>query len=375
MMGGRAGGFVLVRRARPSRAMAVLAPLAAAGFTLLAGLLVFAALGRDPWHAFAQFFLVPVSTANGVSELLLKASPLALIGLGLSISYRANVWNIGAEGQMYIGGLCAAGVAIFWEPRLGAASLPVMILAGALGGMAWASLTALCRTRFQANEILVSLMLTYVADFIIKYMVYGPWKDPQANNFPVTVSFADSALFPLVASLGSVLFEGTRLNLSVLMPLVAVPLAWFFAERSFAGFQLAVAGAAPQAARYAGYSASRAVWTAMLLGGGLAGLAGVGEVAGPLGQLNDRWTPGYGFTAIIVAALARFNPLAVVPAALLIALLALGGEAAQIELQLPQAIGQMFQGLLLMALLASEVLIRFRVRRARGERGAGGGAR
>jgi simple sugar transport system permease protein len=358
-------GFELVRRAAPSRRMQVLAPVQAVLLTLFAGLGLFAVLGQDPLHAFHEFFIAPVSSANGLSELLLKASPLCLIGLGLAIAYRANVWNIGAEGQMYIGGVCATGLAIHFQDSWGPFLLPAMIVAGALGGMLWASITALCRARFNASEILVSLMLTYVANMVVKYLVFGPWQDPQANNFPLTVEFQDDALFPLLAAMGWDWFDGARLNLSVLITLVAIPLAWFFCERTFAGFQLLVAGAAPAAARYAGFSAPRAVWVAMLVSGGAAGLAGVSEVAGPIGQLNDRWTPEYGFTAIIVAALARLNPLAVPFAALLMALLYLGGESVQIALQLPKSISQVFQGLLLMFLLGSEVLVRFRLRRRR----------
>ncbi len=356
-------GFELVRRAAPSRRMQVLAPLQAVLLTLMAGLGLFALLGQNPMHAFHEFFIAPLSTANGVSELLLKASPLCLIGLGLAIAYRANVWNIGAEGQMYMGGVFATGLAIHFQESWGAFLLPAMIVAGMAGGMLWASLTALCRARFHASEILVSLMLTYVANLVVKYLVFGPWQDPQANNFPLTVEFQDNALFPLLAALGWEWFEGTRLNLSIVITLVAIPLAWFFCQRTFAGFQLAVAGVAPAAARYAGFSASRAIWMAMLASGGAAGLAGVSEVAGPIGQLNDRWTPEYGFTAIIVATLARLNPLAVPVAALLMALLYLGGESVQIGLQLPKSISQVFQGLLLMFLLGSEVLVRFRLRR------------
>jgi ABC-type uncharacterized transport system permease subunit len=358
-------GFELARRAEPSRLMKFLAPLQAIVLTLLVGLGIFAALGQDPWHAFWQFFIAPVSDANGISELLLKASPLCLIGLGLAISYRANVWNIGAEGQMYMGGVFATGIAIHFQDSWGAATLPAMILAGSVGGMLWASLTAFCRAQLHASEILVSLMLTYVASLVIKYLVFGPWQDPHANNFPLTVNFEDNATFPLFASLGWDWLQGTRLNLSIVITLIAIPLAWFFAERTFPGFQLSVGGLAPAAARYAGYSDRKAVWAAMLIGGAAAGLAGVSEVAGPIGQLNDRWAPQYGFTAIIVATLARLHPLGVPLAALLMALLYLGGETVQIELQLPQAISFVFQGLLLMFLLGSEVLVRYRVRRTR----------
>lgn len=353
--------FRLVPRVEPSQRMLVLAPLLAVLLTLVAGLTIFAALGQNPLHAFRAFFIDPVSDANGISELLLKASPLCLIALGLAIGYRANIWNIGAEGQMYLGGIFATGLAIYYYEGGGPWLLPLMILAGAIGGALWTSITAFCRAQFHANEILVSLMLTYVADLLVKFLVFGPWQDPMANNFPITVSFNDHALFAPLASFGWEIWEGTRINTSVFITLIAIPLAWFFMDRSFAGFQLSVAGLAPGAARYAGYREKRMIWLALLLSGLAAGIAGVTEVAGPLGQLNDRWTPGYGFTAIIVATLGRLHAVGIVIASLLMALLYLGGEAVQISMQLPKAVSSVFQGLLLLFLLGCDVLVNYRV--------------
>jgi ABC-type uncharacterized transport system permease subunit len=352
----------LTPRASPSRRMLLVAPLLAVLLTLLAGLIVFASLGQSPLAAFRVFFIEPISDMNGVSELLIKASPLCLIALGLAIGFRANIWNIGAEGQMYVGGIFATGLAIHFNESGGAWLLPAMIVAGAFGGALWASITAFFRARFHTNEILVSLMLTYVADLLVKFLVYGPWQDPAANNFPVTVTFSDDAQFSMLASFMGEWLEGTRINTSLFITIIAVPLAYLFMEKSFIGFQLSVAGAAPAAARYAGFSDKRMVWIALLIGGAAAGLAGVGEVAGPIGNLNDRWTPGYGFTAIIVAALGRMNAVGIVLASLLMALLYLGGEAAQVSLQLPKAISQVFMGLLLMFLLGCDVLVNYRLR-------------
>jgi simple sugar transport system permease protein len=353
----------LLRRATPSSAMQFLSPLLAVALTLVCGLAILLMLGQPPLRAFHALFIEPVSTMNGVSELLLTASPLCLIALGLAIGFRANVWNIGAEGQLYLGGICATGIAIHWQNEWGMWTLPAMLAAGTAGGALWASITAFLRARLRANEILVSLMLTYVADQIVKYLVYGPWRDPAANNFPLTVEFADNALFPLLQGFGWDGFEGTRINASILITLIAIPLAWLFVKRSLPGFQLEVSGLAPAAARYAGFSEARAIWTGLLIGGAAAGLAGAAELAGPIGKLNDRWTPGYGFTAIIVAALGRLHPLGIPLAALLIAFLNIGGEAGQIALQLPKAISQVFQGLLLMFLLGSDVLVNYRVAR------------
>ena len=351
----------LVARPQPSRTMLLAAPLLAVAITLLLGLAMFAALGHDPRTAFYAFFVEPVANVNGVSELLLKASPLCLMALALAIGFRANVWNIGAEGQMYLGGIFASGVAIHYHDATGAWLLPAMVIAGAVGGALWASITALARASFHASEILVSLMLTYVADALVKYLVYGPWRDPAANNFPITISFSDAALFAPFATLGLESLEGTRLNTSILITLVAIPLAWFFMDRSYPGVQLRVAGLAPTAARYAGYAEKRMIWIALLLGGAAAGVAGVMDVAGPLGNLNDRWMPGYGFTAIIVATLGRLHAVGIVLASLLMALLYLGGETVQLTMQLPRAVSQVFQGLLLMALLGCDVLVNYRV--------------
>ena len=356
--------YRLVPRTEPSAAMRVGAPLIATAFTLLVGVAVFASMGMNPARAFHAFLIEPLSSINGVSELLLKASPLCLIALGLAAGYRANVWNIGAEGQMYLGGIFATGLAIHFNQGGHAWLLPAMVLAGAIGGALWAAIPAFLRTRFYANEILVSLMLTYVADLLVKFLVYGPWQDPAANNFPLTVSFSDDALFPLFAALGIEALDGTRVNLSLLITLVALPLAWLFMQRTFAGFQLTVAGQAPGAARYAGFSGKLAIWMAMLIGGAAAGVAGVMELAGPIGQLNDRWTPGYGFTAIIVATLGRLHPVGIGLASLLLALLYLGGESVQITLQLPKAVSLVFQGVLLMALLGADVLVNYRLVRS-----------
>jgi simple sugar transport system permease protein len=350
----------LVRRPAPSRAMLWTSPVIAVAATFALGAALFSALGQPAGAALHALFIAPVTDLNGVSELLLKASPLCLIALGLAIGFRSNVWNIGAEGQMYIGAVFATGLAIHFQSAWGAWMLPAMIVAGIAGGLLWAAIVAALRAHLHASEILVSLMLTYVAALIVKYLVFGPWQDPAANNFPLTVSFEDNALFsPLLDYLG--FLEGTRVNTSLLFALIAIPLAWVFMKHSFTGFQLRVAGDAPAAARYAGHSEKRAIWIALLIGGAAAGLAGVTEVAGPIGQLNDRWVPGYGFTAIIVAALGRLHPVGIAVAALLMALLYIGGETAQVALQLPKAVSLVFQGLLLMSLLAFEVLVHFRV--------------
>ena len=336
-------------------------PLIAAALTLSTGFVLFAVLGKDPFAAFHAFFIAPIASVNGVAELLIKASPLVLIAVGLAVGFRGNVWNIGAEGQLTVGAIAATGLSL--QPALSESSLllPAMIVAGAVGGMAWGAIPALLRTRFNANEILVSLMLTYVAQLWLSYLVLGPWRDPQGFNFPQSQPFSDAALYPL-------LLDGTRLNASVIVALAAVAAAWVFLGKSYVGYQMRVTGLADAAARYAGFSARRTIWIGMLAGGGAAGLAGIGEVAGPLGQLLPTVSPGYGFAAIIVAFVGRLDPIGIVLAGLLLSLLYLGGDAAQISMGLPASIAALFQGALLLFLLATDVFVNYRIRWVRAPR-------
>ena len=345
----------LETRAEPSRLMGYLSPLFAAALTVIAGFILFSALGKNPLQAFYTFFVYPVHDLNGFAELLLKASPLMLIGVGLACGYRANVWNIGAEGQLVLGAIFAGGVALYFHGSESALILPTMVVAGAIGGMLWAAIPALLRTRFNTNEILVSLMLVYVANFLLSWLVHEPWRDPEGFNFPQSKQFTEAALYP-------VLISGTRLNVGFLISLAAVGAGYIFLNRSFLGFQMRVAGLADAAARYAGFNANRMIWLGLLLGGAAAGIAGMGEVAGPIGQLLPSVSPGYGFAAIIVAFVGRLHPIGILLASLLMSLLYLGGEAAQMGLQLPSAMTGLFQGMLLFFLLGSDVFINYRIK-------------
>jgi len=356
--------FRLQARVAPSPAMQFVAPLVAVSLTLAFGWLIFGLLGRNPGQAMVAFFIAPLSSINGWSELVLKASPLCLIGLGLAIGYRANVWNIGAEGQMLFGGIAASGVAIHFSNTSGAWILPLMMLAGVAGGAVWAAIPAFLKSRFNANEILVSLMLTYVASQLLIFLVSGPWRDPNGMNFPISEMFGDDKLYPTLYRLTHLaVLRGTRINASVFLTLLAIPVAWVFLRKSFAGFRMSVGGLAPLAARYAGFSDKKTIWMSLLIGGGLAGLAGMGEIAGPIGQLQATWSPGYGFTAIIVAFLGRLHPVGIALASLLMALLYLGGESVQTTLQLPQAISGVFQALLLFFLLGCDLFVNYQLRR------------
>ena len=350
------GGWRLERRPAPSRSMLLATPPLAVALTVLAGAALFALLGFDPLAALAAYFVTPLSTLYGLGELGVKATPLAMIGIGLALGFRGNVWNIGAEGQLTLGAICAGGLALAFYGDEGPWLLPLMMLAGALGGLVYAAVPAFLRTRFNANEILTSLMLTYVAGLLLSYLVTGPWRDPDGFNFPESRLFSDAALLPVI-------LEGTRLHLGAPMALAAVATGWVIVARTFVGFQLKVVGLTPVAAGYAGFSQARTIWFTLLLSGGLAGLAGAIEVSGPIGQLQPSVSPGYGFTAIIVAFLGRLHPVGVLLAALLMALSYLGGEQAQIDLGLPLAVTGVFQGMLLFFLLASDVLVHYRLRR------------
>ena len=329
-------------------------PLVAIALTLLVSSVMFWVLGTDPIEALQVFFIQPVSSLYGVSELLLKATPLILIGIGLSFGFRAGIWNIGAEGQLVMGGVAAGAVALALSEVNSPWILVLMAMAGVLGGMAWGALPALLRTRFNTNEILTSLMLTYVAGLFLSLMVHGPLKDPDGFNFPESALFHDAALLP-------VLFDQGRAHIGFILALILAPVASYLFARHLLGFQLRLQGQAPKAARFAGFSESRMVWTAFLLGGGLAGLAGMMEVSGSVGQLVPVISPGYGFTAIIVAFLGRLHPVGIVPAGLLMALSYMGGEAAQISLSLPNAVTGVFQGMLLFFLLGSAVISQYRI--------------
>jgi simple sugar transport system permease protein len=346
--------------------MQFIVPLIVVIATLIAGLAIFMLLGVDPQIAFKAYFIEPLSSVYGISEWLLKALPLCLIGLGLAVAYRAQVWNIGAEGQLVMGGIFATAVMVYAQNSITSGALVVlMILAGIVGGMVWAGLAAWMRTQFNANEILTTLMLVYVAQSLLQYLLVGtvdntaPLQDPMGAGFPQSQMFPAHATLPLLGQWLPAL-ETTRLHVGVLLILLAVPLMWLFVKR-FIGFQMTVAGLAPKAANYAGFKTNRLIWLALLISGGLAGLAGALEVAGPVGQLQESWRPGYGFTAIIVAFLGRLHPIGVLLGALLMALLTLGGEALQISMSLPQSVSMLFQGLLLLFLLSADVLVNYRI--------------
>ncbi len=344
----------LQKRKQPSRVMLYLTPVIAVALTMLSGAVIFSLLGYDGPGAVREIFVTPVASAGRWQDLGIKAAPLILIATGLAIGFRANVWNIGAEGQYVLGGLAGTGIALATWHMQGPWILPLMCLAGVIGGMACAAIPAFLRTRFGVNEILSSLMLTYAAIQLLYYLMRGPWKDPQGFNFPQSRLFTDSQILPQLGD--------TIVHLGVPLAFVIAVAVWFFMSRTMFGFAIRVSGAAPLAARYAGFDRNRTIWLALLSSGALAGLAGVFEAAGPFGQMVPQFPTGYGFSAIIVAFLGRLHPIGIIFAGIILAVSYVGGELAQTTIGLPSAATGIFQAMMLFFLLATDILIHYRLR-------------
>lgn len=340
-------------RRQPSRAMLLFSPLLAALLTLGSGALLFALLGHAPLVVLHTLLIAPISDFYGLCELLIKALPILLCAFGLAVAYQARVWNIGAEGQLLIGALAGSALAvqiIGWDSPW---ALACVLATGVLGGAAWGGLAAWLRCRFNANEILTTIMLNYIALNLLLFFVHGPLKDPNGFSFPESAMFGEASRLPQ-------LFEDGRLHLGVGFALLALVAVWVLLQKSFIGFQIKVLGLDQRAAGFVGFRETRLVWLVLLISGGLAGLAGVSEVSGPIGQLVPQVSPGYGYAAITVAFLGRLNPFGILAAGLLMALLYLGGENAQMSLNLPQSLTELFQGMMLFYLLACDVLILYK---------------
>jgi simple sugar transport system permease protein len=351
--------LVLERRESTPIALQLASPLLAVALMLVSAVVIFAALGHDPLHALQVYFVMPLSDSWGLQEVAVKATPLVLISVGLALCYRSGNWNIGAEGQFLMGAMAGSWLAVATHGApTGPWLMPAMLLAGAAGGALFGLVPALLKTRFGANEILTSLMLVYVAELLMDWLVRGPWRDPAGFNMPQTVVFAREATVPL-------LFDGGRLNIGTPIALLVVMLAAILMARTLKGFEITLVGQAPRTARFAGFSEARLAWTVFAISGALAGLAGVLEAAGTVRQLQPNISPGYGFTAIIVAFLGRLNPVGCLVAGVFLAVTFIGGENAQIMLRLPLDVTRVFQGLLLFYVLACDALLLYRVRLVR----------
>ena len=344
----------IVSRAQSSNIMNIFVPIIAIILTLITGSIIFSLMGFNPFFALHTFFISPISTTYGISELLVKATPLALIATGLAFCFKNNIYNIGAEGQLTMGAIFGGGIGIYFHDTNSFWLLPLMIFAGAIGGAFWAMIPALLKNKFNTNEILTSLMLVYVALLILDYLVVGPWRDPDGYSFPKTRPFSDAGRMPL-------LFEGLRIHIGLIITLILILISWFVFAKTIFGFQLKVSGFSSLAARYAGLNQNTLIYLAFGICGAFAGVAGLSEVSGPIGLIYRDISPNYGFTAIIVAFLGRLHPLGIVFASLVIALTYLGAEDAQLFMQIPAAVGFLFQGLVLFYLLGADFLVKYKL--------------
>jgi general nucleoside transport system permease protein len=344
--------IMLVPRADPSGLAGFLAPIVAFVVALLVGGLLVAAFGRSPWQAFDIYFVQAFADLWILQQILAKATPLIIIAMGLAFCFRANRWNIGAEGQYLFGILCGSSLVLATTGM--AWSLPILFAAcvlAMLGGAAYAGVAAVLKNRFGVNEILTTLMLVYVAQNLVDYMVRGPWRDPASVGFPQSVMLDHAAVPRLTPDLFS----------SALVAIIVAFVAWIVLVRTRFGFAVSITGEAPRAANFAGFDDKRVTLIVLLISGAMAGLAGMLEVLGPIGRLNDKLSLGYGFTAIIVAFLGRLSPIGIVIGAIAIALTLVGNENAQIMMKLPLDFGRVFQGLVLLFVLAGDTLTRYRI--------------
>ena len=342
------------RATAPSRFASVLVPVVSIGLALVFGGLVLLAAGEDPIAVYRAMLRGALGDRNGVAETLVKTIPLLLTGLGVALAFRMRLWNIGAEGQLYLGAVTATGLGLYLLPEAPASVLiPAMVAAGLLGGAAWGAIPGALRAFLGANEIITSLMLNYVAVLFAEYLVHGPWRDPASFGFPGTPPLPEAGWLPR--------WETTRVHIGLLFGLIAAGVLWLALRRTRWGYEVGVTGANPRAARYAGMPTRRAILTVMALSGALAGLAGMSEVAGVGHQLQRNLSPGYGYTAIIVAWLGRLHPAGVTLVAFLLAAILVGGDQLQATVGLPAAIAPMLQGTILFFLLGGEALTRYRL--------------
>ena len=345
----------LQRRPAMSGFFAIVSPLVALALTIFFGGVMFALLGKDPVDALYSFFIEPLLEVWSLHELAIKAAPLILIGVGLSVAYRSNNWNIGAEGQFTIGAITGSFLPVMFYEWHSPLLLPLMLILGMVGGALYAAIPALLKTRFNTNEILTSLMLVYIAQLFLDWLVRGAWRDPAGYNFPQSRSFVTEAVLPEMLGSG-------RAHFGFAFAILAAIGVWFMMRYMLKGFQVVVLGQSERAGRFAGFSSRGMVWFSMLFSGALAGLAGIAEVSGSIGHLQPSISPGYGFTAIIVAFLGRLNPLGIIASGLVLALTYLGGEGAQLSIGVSDKVTRVFQGLLLFFVLSCDTLIHYRVK-------------
>jgi len=348
------------KRTSTSKAVLFVVPFASFLVSLLLAALLLGISKTDPLRTYAAMFRGAFGSWSNFTETLVKAIPLMLTGLGVSIAFRMRFWNIGAEGQLTLGGVAGAYVALTWAPALPPPLvLPAVLVAGMLAGALWAGIPALLSAYMKVDETLTTLMLNYVAILFSEHLYYGPWRDPQGYGFPGTALFPDSAWLPRLAG---------RAHLGLVFAFALAVFLWLVLNRTRFGFEVKIIGHNRTSARYQGINVSATIVAALLLSGALSGLAGVCEVTGISRRLQQGLSIGYGYTAIIVAWMAQLNPLAVIPVALLMAALLVGGDQVQMIMGLPSAMGLVIQGLILFPLLAGSLFSEFRLIRLTGRR-------
>ncbi|OJF91099.1 ABC transporter permease [Pararhizobium antarcticum] len=345
----------LEKRPKISTLFSILSPFIALILTIIAGAIMFMLLGKNPLDALYSFFVEPLLEVWSLHELAIKAAPLILIAVGLSVCYRSNNWNIGAEGQFIMGAIAGSILPVVFYEWHSPLVLPLMLLMGMLGGALYAGIPAFLKAHLNTNEILTSLMLVYVAQLFLDWLVRGPWRNPDGMNFPETRTFAAEAILPELLSSG-------RTHWGFVFAILAAILVWFMMRYTLKGLEISVLGQSERAGRFAGFSSRKMIWFSMMLSGACAGLAGIAEVSGAIQQLRPVISPGYGFTAIIVAFLGRLNPLGIIAAGLVLALTYLGGEAAQLSIGVSEKVTRVFQGLLLFFVLSCDTLIHYKIR-------------
>lgn len=341
-------------RIESSKLMMWLSPIIAIALTMIVSSIVFISLNVSPIKAFEVFVLMPVSDSYNLGELMVKASPLMLCAIGLAICFRANIWNIGAEGQLLIGAVATSAIAVQMGEDTSKMMIVITLLTGSVAGILWAAIPTALERIFKTNIILSTIMLNYIALYLLLWAVHGPLADPDGYGFPESAMFVDSILLPII-------HDGGRANISIILSVFIALFSGIVLFKTLPGFKLRVYGEDQSAAKYAGFNDSKIVWGVMIFAGALAGLAGAAEVTGPIGQLVPGVSPGYGYAAIIVAYLGRLNPIGVIVSSLFMGCLYMGGDLAQIELGLPTAIIGLFQGTLLFFLLACDFLIFYKI--------------
>jgi simple sugar transport system permease protein len=342
-------------RIESSKTMAWLSPVIAVLLTFMVSSLMLLWLGVNPAQAFDVFLLQPFSDAYNLGELMVKATPLLLCAIGLAFCYRANIWNIGAEGQLLIGAVASSAIAVHASENAGSGMLLLTLSAGVIAGMLWAAIPTFLNRLFHTNVILTTIMLNYIGSYTLLWAVHGPLSDPNGFGFPESAMFPDGVMLPLLSDHG-------RASISIVIAILIAILAAILLFKSLPGFKIRVFGHDTSAAQYAGFNQSKIVWGVMLFAGALAGFAGAAEVTGPLGQLVPSVSPGYGYAAIIVAYLGRLNPVGIILSSFFLGALYMGSDLAQIDLGLPTAVTGLFQGTLLFFLLACDFLIYYEIK-------------